>query len=181
MCSPVTHPVGCSPYNILFGVAHSQHVSHGITAVHHRFHSKHTASPKLTTSVSHQQVRPPVQHRFGCGPLQPGEQTPGVSVFRHHLLQHFMLSLFCKLPVQPQDTIAGMRAGFMARLMLSILQFRINSRYSTTACPPFISIEMDHSDSAREGCTVSTLTVTAEPKDWKQAIEVRLTCKVHVF
>ncbi|DBA67043.1 TPA: hypothetical protein ACH3X2_001377 [Trebouxia sp. C0005] len=119
-----------------------------------------------------QLVRPPVQHRFGCGPLQPGEQTPGVSVFRHHLLQHFMLSLFCKLPVQPQDTIAGMRAGFMARLMLSILQFRINSRYSTTACPPFISIEMDHSDSAREGCTVSTLTVTAEPKDWKQAIEV---------
>ncbi len=92
-----------------------------------------------------------------------------------------MLSLFCKLPVQPQDTIAGMRAGFMARLMLSILQFRINSRYSTTACPPFISIEMDHSDSAREGCTVSTLTVTAEPKDWKQAIEVRLTCRVHVF
>ena len=122
-----------------------------------------------------------MQHRFGCGPLQPGEQTPGVSVFRHHLLQHFMLSLFCKLPVQPQDTIAGMRAGFMARLMLSILQFRINSRYSTTACPPFISIEMDHSDSAREGCTVSTLTVTAEPKDWKQAIEVRLSCRVHVF
>ncbi|KAL0020811.1 hypothetical protein WJX79_007906 [Trebouxia sp. C0005] len=52
------------------------------------------------------------------------------------------------------------------------VQHRINSRYSTTACPPFISIEMDHSDSAREGCTVSTLTVTAEPKDWKQAIEV---------
>ena len=124
------------------------------------------------------QVRPPVQHRFGCGPLQPGEQPPGVSVFRHHLLQHFMLSLFCKLPVQPMNTMAGMRAGFMARVMLSVLQFRINGRYSTTARPPFISIEMDHSDSAREGCTVSTLTITSEPKDWKDAIQVLILLPV---
>lgn len=31
---------------------------------------------------------------------------------------------------------------------------------------------MDHSDSGREGCTVTTLTVTAEPKNWQSAIKV---------
>lgn len=31
---------------------------------------------------------------------------------------------------------------------------------------------MDHSDSGREGCTVTTLTVTAEPKNWQNAVKV---------
>ena len=61
------------------------------------------------------QVRPPVAHRFGCGPLAEGEAPPGVQVFRHRLLQHFMLSLFCKLPVQPMTRIVDMRAAFMVR------------------------------------------------------------------
>lgn len=72
------------------------------------------------------------------------------------------------------NTMAGLRRGFVARIMLSVLQFRVNQRYNTSATPPFISIEMDHSDSAREGCTVSTLTITSEPKDWKEAIEAGL-------
>lgn len=38
--------------------------------------------------------------------------------------------------------------------------------------PPFTSIELDHSDSGREGCTVTTLTVTAEPQNWQGAIKV---------
>ena len=38
--------------------------------------------------------------------------------------------------------------------------------------PPFTSIELDHSDSGREGCTVTTLTVNAEPKNWQSAIKV---------
>ena len=38
--------------------------------------------------------------------------------------------------------------------------------------PPFTAIELDHSDSGREGCTVTTLTVTAEPKNWRNAIKV---------
>lgn len=38
--------------------------------------------------------------------------------------------------------------------------------------PPFTSVELDHSDSGREGCTVTTLTVTAEPKNWQSAIKV---------
>ena len=67
------------------------------------------------------QVRPPVVHRFGCGPLQAGEAPPGVRVFKHRLLQHFMLSLFCKLPVQPMTRIADMRAAFMARACTCLL------------------------------------------------------------
>jgi len=31
---------------------------------------------------------------------------------------------------------------------------------------------LDHSDSGREGCTVTTLTITAEPKNWQNAIRV---------
>lgn len=38
--------------------------------------------------------------------------------------------------------------------------------------PPFTSVELDHSDSGREGCTVTTLTVTAEPKNWQNAVKV---------
>lgn len=61
------------------------------------------------------QVRPPVEHRFGCGPLEEGEATPTVRVFKHRLLQHFMLSLFCKLPVLPMTRIRDMRTAFMVR------------------------------------------------------------------
>ena len=54
-------------------------------------------------------------HRFGCGPLKAGEAPPTARVFKHRLLQHFMLSLFCKLPVQPMTRIRDMRAAFMVR------------------------------------------------------------------
>ncbi|WJX84438.1 hypothetical protein P8452_67014 [Trifolium repens] len=33
-------------------------------------------------------------------------------------------------------------------------------------------VELDHSDSGREGCTVTTLTITADPKNWQNAIRV---------
>lgn len=55
--------------------------------------------------------------------------------------------------------------------MLSVLQFRLSSRYST-GNPSFLAIDIDHSDSAREGCTVTTLTITSEPKDWRGAVAV---------
>ena len=69
---------------------------------------------------------------------------------------------------------AGLRCrrAFMVRVLLSVVQFRINARY-VEGKPPFIAIELDHSDSGREGCAVSTLTVTSEPKDWRGATQVR--------
>ncbi|MCO5603407.1 hypothetical protein L7F22_057557 [Adiantum nelumboides] len=48
-------------------------------------------------------------------------------------------------------------------------------RHTTSHCrtdPPFIGIELDHSDSGREGCSVSTLTISAEPRDWRGAVSV---------
>lgn len=41
-----------------------------------------------------------------------------------------------------------------------------------TGQPPFLSIALDISDSGREGCAVSTLTVTSEPADWQGAVSV---------
>lgn len=35
-----------------------------------------------------------------------------------------------------------------------------------------MGIELDISDSGREGCAVSTLTITAEPKSWRAAVQV---------
>ena len=58
-----------------------------------------------------------------------------------------------------------------------------------TGVPCFIAIELDISDSGREGCAVSTLTITSEPKDWKEAVavgvqearrmQVQLTCMLN--
>lgn len=71
----------------------------------------------------------------------------------------------------------------MARIMLCVLHFRLGARY-VEANPPFTSIEMDYSDSAREGCAVSTLTILSEPCDWRGAVQVPPTGsdhdKVHV-
>lgn len=41
-----------------------------------------------------------------------------------------------------------------------------------SANPPFNGIELDHSDSGREACTVTTLTITAEPNHWEGAVKV---------
>jgi hypothetical protein len=65
------------------------------------------------------------------------------------------------------------RAQFMARIVLCVLHFRLGARY-VEANPPFTSIEMDYSDSAREGCAVSTLTILSEPCDWRGAVQVLL-------
>ena len=118
-------------------------------------------------------IRPPVDHQWGCEPMiQTGFQAP-ISVFRHRLLQLFQLSIFCKLPIQPMKTLDDLKRAFMVRVMLSVMQFRINARY-VAADPPFIGIELDHSDSGREGCAVSTLTITSEPKDWRGAVQVAI-------
>ena len=87
-------------------------------------------------------IRPPVEHQWGCEPvIQTGFQAP-ISVFRHRLLQLFQLSIFCKLPIQPMKTLDDLKRAFMVRVMLSVMQFRINARY-VAADPPFIGIELE--------------------------------------
>lgn len=114
-------------------------------------------------------VRPPVKHNWSL----PGSNNDAKSpqIFQHELLQNFSINLFCKIPVNKVRTYGDLRNVLMKRIFLSALHFRINTRYKSSN-PPFTSIELDHSDSGREGCTVTTLTVTAEPQNWQGAIKV---------
>ncbi|XVE56311.1 hypothetical protein DITRI_Ditri03aG0228400 [Diplodiscus trichospermus] len=114
-------------------------------------------------------VRPPVKHNWSL----PGHNTDmkPPQIFQHELLQNFSINMFCKIPVNKVRTFGDLRNVLMKRIFLSALHFRINTRYKSSN-PPFTSVELDHSDSGREGCTVTTLTITAEPKNWQSAIKV---------
>lgn len=61
---------------------------------------------------------------------------------------------------------------FFVCFFVPILTFSFFIEIIQSSNPPFTAIELDHSDSGREGCTVTTLTVTAEPKNWQNAIKV---------
>ncbi|GMY29028.1 stromal processing peptidase, chloroplastic [Fagus crenata] len=114
-------------------------------------------------------VRPPVKHNWSLPGSSLDVKLP--QIFQHELLQNFSINFFCKIPVNKVRTYGDLRNVLMKRIFLSALHFRINTRYKSSN-PPFTSIELDHSDSGREGCTVTTLTVTAEPKNWQSAIKV---------
>uniref|UniRef100_A0A803M7P2 Chloroplast processing enzyme n=1 Tax=Chenopodium quinoa TaxID=63459 RepID=A0A803M7P2_CHEQI len=130
--------------------------------------SSSSDQPIITKKERHA-VRPPVQHNWslpGSGCVSDPPQ-----IFQHELLQNFSFNMFCKVPVNKVQTYGDLRNVLMKRIVLSALHFRINTRYKSSN-PPFTAIELDHSDSGREGCTVTTLTVTAEPKNWQNAIKV---------
>ncbi|KAH9624735.1 hypothetical protein KSS87_002449 [Heliosperma pusillum] len=114
-------------------------------------------------------IRPPVQHNWSLPGRGSVPDPP--QIFQHELLQNFSFNMFCKVPVSKVKTFGDLRNVLMKRIVLSALHFRINTRYKSSN-PPFTAIELDHSDSGREGCTVTTLTVTAEPKNWRDAIKV---------
>ncbi|TKY71123.1 zinc protease PqqL [Spatholobus suberectus] len=116
-----------------------------------------------------QAVRPPVKHNWSL-PGSGADLKPP-QIFQHELLQNFSINMFCKIPVNKVQTYRDLRKVLMKRIFLSALHFRINTRYKSSN-PPFTSVELDHSDSGREGCTVTTLTITAEPKNWQNAIRV---------
>ncbi|KAJ6723654.1 STROMAL PROCESSING PEPTIDASE CHLOROPLASTIC-RELATED [Salix koriyanagi] len=114
-------------------------------------------------------VRPPVEHYWSLPGSNANLKPP--QIFQHEFLQNFSINMFCKIPVSKAQTYGDLRNVLMKRIFLSALHFRINTRYKSSN-PPFTSVELDHSDSGREGCTVTTLTVTAEPKNWQNAIKV---------
>ncbi|CAL0332060.1 unnamed protein product [Lupinus luteus] len=116
-----------------------------------------------------QAVRPPVKHNWSLPESSTDLKPP--QIFQHELLQNFSINMFCKIPVNKVRTYGDLRNVLMKRIFLSALHFRINTRYKSSN-PPFTSVELDHSDSGREGCTVTTLTITAEPKNWQSAIRV---------
>jgi predicted Zn-dependent peptidase len=123
----------------------------------------------------HDQMRPPSNnhYRSGSGITTTAEipQTVLPSIFQHELLQSFTMNMFSKLPVVPVKTYRELRESFMGRVIMSVMQYRINALYTEGASPPFTTAEMDYSDSGREGCCVTTLTVISEPCDWREAVQ----------
>ncbi|CAM6021170.1 unnamed protein product [Sphagnum balticum] len=142
----------------------------GVHASTHTSHENinHTAIT-VTARKERHSVRPPVRHTWSLPGARSQLKKP--FIFQHELLQNFSISLFCKTPVQKVQRYSDLRDVLMRRIVLSTFQFRVNTRYKS-ANPPFSGIELDHSDSGREGCAVSTLTITAEPKHWEGAIRV---------
>ena len=61
--------------------------------------------------------------------MQPPYDRPApVQIFRHPLLHHFSLSLFCKLPIASTVTMQNLKWMVMKRIIMSVFQFRINGR-----------------------------------------------------
>jgi hypothetical protein len=126
-------------------------------------------------------VRPPVRHAYGCpppaaevirqraaaaaaaelvDPYQPMVATEsGVQLFQHEHLSHVSFNIFSKLPVLPLRHMGDLHRTVNQRIVLLALQSRIQSRYAELDHEHYKRCELDHSDSAREGCTVSTVTV----------------------
>uniref|UniRef100_A0A804PW31 Stromal processing peptidase, chloroplastic n=1 Tax=Zea mays TaxID=4577 RepID=A0A804PW31_MAIZE len=131
---------------------------------------KSPATDKIKPAKRERQaVRPPVEHKWSLPGVAQDAKPP--AIFQHELIQSFSINMFCKIPVSKVQSYKDLRSVLMKRIFLSALHFRINTRYKSSN-PPFTSVELDHSDSGREGCTVTTLTVTAEPQNWRSAIKV---------
>jgi predicted Zn-dependent peptidase len=124
---------------------------------------------------------PPVQHSYGLSSVQQcrigklegslTQRDAPADLYKHQLLQQYNLNIFSKLPLFPVRTREDLRWAYMARLVVSALQFRLSSRCGDLE-QQSINIELDYSDSSREGCTVSALTVDAEATDWEQATRI---------
>lgn len=139
------------------------------------------------------EVRPPVKHAFGIpleerkelesklqrmmeknaeDPYQPFIANEGKpQLFQHEHLTHASFNIFSKLPIVRMEKLGDLHRTILQRIALLVLQSRIQSRYSETNAD-YKRVELDHSDSAREGCTVSTVTVTCEPREWEFALQV---------
>jgi len=98
-------------------------------------------------------------------------------IFRNELLEGLQVNFYAKAPVRPLRTLEDIRHLVAVRVLIGVLQFRIVSRYSSNHAP----VQIDHSDSFREGCAVTSITVNADPRDWRNALacvvqEVRAIC-----
>jgi len=100
--------------------------------------------------------------------LVPGKQIRP-HIFKHELLQSFSLHLFAKRPVEPIKDLASFRRNLARRVALAALQIRFNVG-GRSEDPPFTFVEFNQLDSAREGCAVCSLDMTADPKRWQEAV-----------
>lgn len=90
-------------------------------------------------------------------------------IFKHELLQAFSLHLFAKRPVEEIVDLDSFRRSMARRVALAALQIRLNVG-GRSDDPAFTFVEFNQLDSAREGCAVCSLDMTAEPTRWKDAM-----------
>ena len=90
-------------------------------------------------------------------------------MFKHELLQAFSLHLFAKRPVEEIVDLDSFRRAMARRVALAALQIRLNVG-GRSDDPAFTFVEFNQLDSAREGCSVCSLDMTAQPTRWKDAI-----------
>jgi len=106
--------------------------------------------------------------------LKEAEMAPGKvirpHIFKHELLQNFSFHLFAKRPVEPIKDMASFRRSLARRVCLAALQIRLNVG-GRSDDPAFTFVEFNQLDSAREGCAVCSLDMTAEPYRWEEAVE----------
>ena len=86
---------------------------------------------------------------------------------RHELLQSFSMHLF--RPVESITDLDSFRRSLARRVALAALQIWLNVG-GRSDDPAFTFVEFNQLDSAREGCSVCSLDLTAEPEKWKEAI-----------
>lgn len=105
--------------------------------------------------------------------LGTDEIAPGFTlrphIYRHELLQAFSLHLFAKRPVDPITDLPSFKRSLARRVALAALQIRLNVG-GRSDDPAFTFVEFNQLDSAREGCAVCSLDLTAEPSRWKDGI-----------
>lgn len=100
-----------------------------------------------------------------------------VRICRNELLESLQINFYAKAPVRPLRTLEDIRHLLAVRILVGVLQFRIVSRYSSNHAP----VQVDHSDSFREGCAVTSITVNTDPRDWRNGLacvvqEIRALC-----
>jgi len=95
-------------------------------------------------------------------------------IFRHELLQAFSMHLFAKRPVQPIVDLPSFRHSLARRVALAALQIRLNVG-GRSDDPPFSFVEFNQLDSAREGCAVCSLDLTASSDRWKDAVQIAVS------
>eukprot|EP00568_Trieres_chinensis_P004964 CAMPEP_0183295450 /NCGR_PEP_ID=MMETSP0160_2-20130417/3401_1 /TAXON_ID=2839 ORGANISM="Odontella Sinensis, Strain Grunow 1884" /NCGR_SAMPLE_ID=MMETSP0160_2 /ASSEMBLY_ACC=CAM_ASM_000250 /LENGTH=1248 /DNA_ID=CAMNT_0025456937 /DNA_START=117 /DNA_END=3863 /DNA_ORIENTATION=+ len=105
--------------------------------------------------------------------LSADEISPGKKIrphiFRHELLQAFSLHLFAKRPVETIVDMPSFKRSLARRIALAALQIRLNVG-GRSDDPAFTFVEFNQLDSAREGCAVCSLDLTAEPARWHDAV-----------
>lgn len=131
-----------------------------------------TPRPKHLHAFSVPQVGTDSEFTAAFDDTKGGAPVAGpVNVIRNELLTNVEVYLYAKSPVRPVRTVEDLRYSALLSMVVNVLRVRILVvlKYGGHNA----SVELDHSDSYREGCAVTSLKVAADPRDWHDVL-----CKV---